>query len=372
MVMQRAADHGSGAQDRIQFLDGLRGVAILWVMLFHSYVRWPEFFPFGNRYSGQPLLAYGWLGVQLFFLISGFVIFMTLERSTSFGNFIWRRWLRLFPAMLLCSIFIFVTAGIFHERPAGAVRLLDLLPGLIFTDPQWLYVAFGFPGGPVEGAFWTLFVEVKFYVVAGLLYFSVGGKKAIAGLLALFSLWLGLLVFKRLQPAVDIHEWQYIMQFFAFQYFGWFAAGALFFRYVQNQDRSVLAFAVLVAVASAAAENNSYQRYVPLLALSVVVAFTAGVVSKTVQRLLSNRVVLLLGFVSYPLYLVHENMLVASIIKLGHAAPWMPPALIPILPMLWVTGVAWLVARFAEPWLREKLRGLVRMSPFSVIHGSPR
>ena len=56
--------------ERIAYLDGLRGVAIAMVLLFHAYVRWPELVPYGNAYSGRPWVAYGWLGVQLFFMIS--------------------------------------------------------------------------------------------------------------------------------------------------------------------------------------------------------------------------------------------------------------------------------------------------------------
>ena len=53
--------------NRIQFLDGLRGIAILLVICFHSYTRWPKFVPYGHQFSDFYLFKYGYLGVQLFF-----------------------------------------------------------------------------------------------------------------------------------------------------------------------------------------------------------------------------------------------------------------------------------------------------------------
>ncbi len=163
--------HSSGA-NRIEFLDGLRGLAVLLVILFHSYARWPELVPYGSTFSDIMLFSYGWLGVQLFFLISGFVIFMTLDRCTNLSEFFARRWLRLFPAMLICSLFIWYTAPLFPERPAGLPTIDQLIPGLTFVDPQWLQ-RFGIHAKPIEGAFWSLFIEAQFYVVAGASYFIV-------------------------------------------------------------------------------------------------------------------------------------------------------------------------------------------------------
>src|SRR3982750_4409760 len=116
-------------RSRLQFLDGLRGVAISLVVLFHAFARWPDLV--GTRDATSSLFVEGRLGVQLFFLISGYVIFMSLERTSGVLDFLWRRWLRLFPAMLAVSVLVFVTAPLFN-RPAGQPVLRDLLPGLTF------------------------------------------------------------------------------------------------------------------------------------------------------------------------------------------------------------------------------------------------
>ncbi len=171
---------------RIAFLDGLRGVAILLVLLFHAYARWPQIVPFGDRFAGFPLFKYGWLGVELFFMISGFVILMTLEKCASFSEFIGRRWLQLFPAMLLCSLLVFYTESLFPARPAGISSYRDLIPGLTFAESGIWARVLGSPQGVLEGAFWSLFVEVKFYIIFGALYFFLGRKAALIGLGLIF------------------------------------------------------------------------------------------------------------------------------------------------------------------------------------------
>lgn len=109
------------AKERIAHLDGFRGLAILLVISYHAFARWPKVTPWTTIYGTFPIFKFGWMGVQLFFVISGYVIFMTLERCTSLSEFIYKRWLRLFPAMLIGTIIVFSSAQIFYKRPAGGL-----------------------------------------------------------------------------------------------------------------------------------------------------------------------------------------------------------------------------------------------------------
>ena len=118
---------------RIDYLDAIRGIAVWLVVLYHAYARY-EHFPYGFEYASFPLLKYGYLGVELFFLISGFVILMTLERSRSFINFLYKRWLRLFPAMAIVTLLFYVGYYLFCEK---WIPYYNLLPGLTFTEPYF-------------------------------------------------------------------------------------------------------------------------------------------------------------------------------------------------------------------------------------------
>ncbi|HHF0555610.1 TPA: acyltransferase family protein [Vibrio antiquarius] len=94
-------------KNRIVHLDAMRGIAILLVLLFHTYGRWPGHLSFVNESSDILVVKYGYLGVNLFFVISGYVILMTLDKKNSLIEFYISRWLRLFPLMFLCSLLIY-------------------------------------------------------------------------------------------------------------------------------------------------------------------------------------------------------------------------------------------------------------------------
>ena len=140
-------------KNRILVLDGLRGLAILLVFLFHGYYIWDKTYPFGDLFKDNILVRYGDLGVQLFFLISGFVILMSLEKTSGFIKFIKNRWIRLFPSMLICSVIIFITAGFFYERPLGIPGWKSLLPGILFVDEGLLERIFKTDFAVLESSF---------------------------------------------------------------------------------------------------------------------------------------------------------------------------------------------------------------------------
>ena len=172
--------------DRVKYLDGHRGLAILLVFLFHAYSRWVERVPYGDEYSKVWLFEYGFLGVQLFFIISGFVILMSLEKCSGARDFLTRRWLRLFPAMFICSILIYITSPLLTDRPSGQPELASLLPGLSFIDFNIWKVIFGYPEKQLEGVFWSLYVEFKFYIFAAIIYFSKGRNALVLSLVLAF------------------------------------------------------------------------------------------------------------------------------------------------------------------------------------------
>mgnify|MGYP001814895954 FL=1 len=339
--------------NRIQYLDGLRGIAIFLVLLYHAYVRWQEIVPFEDRFSGIPLFANGWLGVHLFFVISGYVIYMTLDKPRSPTNFFVRRWLRLFPAMLICSVIIYSTAAFFIERPAGSPALRDLLPGLTFIEPIWWRKFLGPPQGQLEGEFWSLYVEDKFYVLAGLFYFVFGEKKMVWMLCVLFLSYVALPFLSVFFPNAEWSLPQQILFVLSAKHFGWFAAGSLFYLYVREQRAYLLILAVAIGLISALSLKAGLQA--TYAGIAVVLLFTASILSKRLQSLLTSPFLLFLGFASYPLYLLHENMMVSLIVKIGNFAPWMPAILIPVLPMSIVVTLGWLVAKYAEPWARNSI-----------------
>jgi peptidoglycan/LPS O-acetylase OafA/YrhL len=366
--------------ERLAHLDGLRGVAIASVVLFHAYARWGERLPYGNTFTHVPPIELGWLGVYLFFMVSGFVIFMTLERCPTWSEFAWRRWLRLFPAMLIASFLIFLTAPFLTERPAGHPTLMQLWSGLLFASPDWLQTVgelfisptwqriFGVRVEPIEAAFWTLFVEVQFYAIAGFTYYRYGMRGALATMLGLFAL---ALILKFAGAASNTFNGPKLVSWIGWwagmigiEHYGWFLAGALFYLSTRERYRHEMFKEDLIIAASAigilAALNLLVERGATLNgrlgALVVVAIFALAVVHPKGRQIASHPVLVFLGFISYPLYLVHENMMVAIMIKLAAAAPWLPGILLPILPIATVVGLAWVIATYLELPLKTYLR----------------
>ncbi|KER86034.1 acyltransferase family protein [Xanthomonas arboricola] len=145
---------------RYPALDLLRGIAIVWVMLFHSFVVG------GLGPDWAWLSRYGWMGVDLFFVLSGFLIGTQVLRPLArgqrldFKEFYLRRAFRILPAFLLVLV-IYMAWPDFRESPGLA--------------PWWMFVTFTlnlFVDYGRDAAFshaWSLCVEEHFYLVFPLL-----------------------------------------------------------------------------------------------------------------------------------------------------------------------------------------------------------
>ena len=164
---------------RSQVIDGFRGLAILAVLCFHYLYRWapPDAATDAYGYDGvYTWPAFGWSGVDLFFIVSGLVISMTLLRSAGALEFAVRRFARIYPAFLAASVLIVLVLAL-HDPlglkvgPRDFLMTLSLLPANL---GHWK---------PVDGAFWTLTVEVRFYAYAAL-SFALLGRRFWVGLVA--------------------------------------------------------------------------------------------------------------------------------------------------------------------------------------------
>lgn len=325
---------------RITFIDGLRGIAILLVILFHAYARWTQHVPYGAAYAWATW--YGHLGVQLFFLISGFVILMTLEKTPTFRQFILQRWMRLFPAMVVCSALIYLTAPFLNERPAGQPSPLDILPGILFIDPSALTRILGAPVASLDGAFWSIYVEVKFYILVGLAYYWRGRTFALMLLAAIYTVWLGLATSGSFPLAFKVLEWM------GARHFPWFAAGALLFLHFRNGENR---YAVLACVCVASA----LVRFEPATAIAATVisaSFFLPVCTLWGRETLSSKPLQIIGAASYPLYLLHQNITIAVTTKVSNSAGWFPSAFVPVLVTIGLLVLAYWIALRVEPATR--------------------
>lgn len=341
----------SGAPSRIAALDGLRGLSILLVLLYHTYSRWADKVPWTATYKDFIVFEHGGLGVNLFFIISGFVIFMTLHTCRSFPEFIYRRWLRLFPAMLLATALIYGTADWLWERPVGPLTLRDTLPGLLFLDPWVLNSFLPFDLNVVEGAFWSIFVEVKFYAIFGALYFLDKKRTLWYFALLFFGTWL---VMHEPSGLLRSHDGVLFMlkRVLSLHHMGWFLIGALLYNALfQRSVMSLIGSASVLPFAIIADSGRGAEIFVVCGALYLV--FVSTLFHQSTARFFSSRFFLFWGFISYPFYLIHQNMTVALTIKTHSYFAEMPGLATPLPGLVGVVALSYLLASYGEPTLRR-------------------
>lgn len=145
---------------RLYVLDGLRLLAALMVVLYH-YVSYDTAKEWGvdsnavRQSLPHRFAVYGWLGVYLFFLISGFVICMSCWNRTP-RQFIVSRFVRLYPAYWFAII---VTTALVVLTPGhSTLRVSDVL-----TNATMMQGGLGVPN--LDGVYWTLWAELRFYML---------------------------------------------------------------------------------------------------------------------------------------------------------------------------------------------------------------
>lgn len=174
-MKKRTADK-SGASEHLAVLDGLRGIAILLVLAFHALEPFWNDFPrpflrIGPFDAGIILIS-GWIGVDLFFVLSGFLIGSQLltrhfgpdRRPIGLWIYFKRRLLRIFPTYFVVMTLMFVLVYCLQPAPMTAAT------GRYFVHLLMLYDFFF---SPILEIFWSLAIEIKFYLLAPLLLFLI-------------------------------------------------------------------------------------------------------------------------------------------------------------------------------------------------------
>jgi peptidoglycan/LPS O-acetylase OafA/YrhL len=169
-MAEREQDEPAGRK-HLPALDGLRGVAILMVMLFH-------YFQFDSSSSPPLRFTYklfqsGWAGVNLFFVLSGFLITGILLDSKGspryFRNFYIRRVLRIFPLYYASLFLLFVLLPHIHWSICERYRAAVPYQWWYWGYSHNLLVALHNGGPPAADHFWSLAVEEQFYLLWPLL-----------------------------------------------------------------------------------------------------------------------------------------------------------------------------------------------------------
>ncbi|MGZ8471813.1 MAG: acyltransferase family protein [Gemmatirosa sp.] len=184
----------------IPALDGLRGIAVLLVLVNNLYPGEPRTFVDGMLYL---VTNTGWTGVDLFFVLSGFLITGILLDTQGapghFRAFYARRLLRIFPLYYGFLLLLFVVLPAVVPLPADDLRIARSAQGWYWSYLGNVRLAFGAPIARLEpGLFWSLAVEEQFYLAWPLVVWAAGRRRLVQLCVAMLAVSLALRVGWRL------------------------------------------------------------------------------------------------------------------------------------------------------------------------------
>jgi len=334
---------------KIPQLDGVRGIAILLVII-HNTDAFPSL-------HLDWISRYGWMGVDLFFVLSGFLITRILldakQSGGYFRNFYARRCLRIWP--LYYSLLILMLVILPRVQPSEAHMIFER------SSPWWAYPFFvqnflvpipAEAAGPL-GVTWSLAIEEQFYLIWPWIvrYFSSSQILRIAAGVILFS--------PPLRFYLAVHHVNIYSNFFC--RLDGLMAGALLAVIVRSEGfvpskRIKLAgVCFLIAACLAVLTENQNTRWICFsmasLASLALVYLSLFSPSKWVQAIFRNRFLGYTGLISYGLYLLHRLPYDASKIIHLDRHPWLSFLSVIVCSYL-LAAASWTLLE--KPFLRMK------------------
>jgi peptidoglycan/LPS O-acetylase OafA/YrhL len=288
--------------------------------------------------------SFGWVGVELFFVISGYVIACSAVGAAP-RDFLRRRAQRLLPAAWVCAT---ITLAVLVAMRAGALPVLGA---------EWARSMSFWPlGDPIDPSYWTLGIEAAFYLLIAVQLRRGGQIERVAW-------WIGgaSLAFWIAQIALGTVDgtWmkERLAQLLLLPHGAFFAIGILLHAWhragaspMRVAGLALFGGAGMVEIVAHAADQArdlgvSASPLLPLIAFGLGMALIAG--CRAVQPRLgwSCRWSATLGLMTYPFYLLHQQ--VGAAMAGGFGANAFPAALAVTI------ALSWCVVRYAEPALRR-------------------
>lgn len=243
------------------------------------------------------MFQHGIFGVQLFFIVSGFCIWMTARRCPDLATFWTRRLGRIQPSYVAAVLLTFAIVAAFG-LPGREVSGADLLSNLTWAT---MFV----PAPFVDGVYWTLLVELKFYFWFGLIVFGLRRLiRPLDGFLVLSIFAVILMAIARLWPDVKMPSFVPSLYMYGdlLPYAPFFLVGIALYDW----DKVGAVRLVLCALVYVTAMWLSTPDQDAMLFLLALLPVSAAILLWPSLRIPAP--IRFIGLVSYPLYLVHQNI----------------------------------------------------------------
>ncbi len=359
---QKPAGQPSRQPRRIAALDGLRFLAAVMVVCYH-YVGSPnakigrrgatDVLAWGTRatnvfpHLAQQLASFGWTGVELFFLISGFVICMTGWGRRP-ADFFVSRVVRLVPgywaAIGLTALVLFL-----FPKLTNGIR-----PSMVLTNLAMVQSAYGVSN--LVPAFWTLLVELLFYLLFGLV--AMGGV-TYRRMVTFCVLWSAASLVA--QSSGD----KLVKIVLIPQYSPYFIAGIAFYL-IYRFGGNLLLWAIVCYSWLIALNDPQSTTLWPVQLLLTSFFLIMGLVATHKLDWASWRWLTVAGALTYPLYLIHQDI---GFTAIAYLRGTMPAGLLVGCTFLAMLGLAWLIHRLVERPIAPLLKARLSAAVQSVVTG---
>lgn len=306
------------SEKRIYQIDLFRFIAALCIVLFHYLfkVSVSDNFPHTDFNKLGDFFKFGYLGVDLFFIISGFVITLSIKNK-SFQEFAISRFIRLYPTYWIA---VFLTFNVIQLCGAP----------LFFTDFKEFFANLtmfqNYIGADsLDGVYWTLFIEMKFYVFV-IAPFLILRNKLNLSLDYLLYIWLLLTC---IYPyGSELYIFKVANYFFILDWSSYFISGIIFYQIYSKEPSPkyifLLIYSLLIAIYHATNKvpgfelefNTSFSPYI-IGCLILLFYFLMLLVSLGRLKSINSPKLCKLGMLTYPLYLIHQNIGYIIFNKLG-------------------------------------------------------
>lgn len=329
--------------NRFQELDALRGLAALMVVFFHFTL---------GRAEANIGFKLGTTGVDLFFIISGFVIFMSISKVKSSRDFVINRISRLYPTYWACVTFTFLLISIINLSNHNNIPIFKYIGNMTMFQ-YYLKIS------DLDGPYWTMIIEMIFYIFILLLFhFKI---------LRYFNL-LGILLSITLVVSTYFLNNNLVQKLFIaipfFQFVPLFIAGSIFYKIYTEKKRLFENYILIITclicqivLFKFSGRSSMFINHVEYSSMLILYFFIFTLFVSGNLKFIVSRPSLFLGKISFALYLIHQyvsiNIIIPTLINKWNVNFWIASFLI-TLPI--VIGIASLVTYYIEVPLSKKMK----------------
>jgi peptidoglycan/LPS O-acetylase OafA/YrhL len=342
--------------NRIKELDGLRGVAVVLVMALHIFKRAAYFTEHPVLETFTKITTVGWVGVDIFFTLSGFLITSILLKSKTeehyFRNFYVRRALRIFPLYYAAIAFVLLFAP--KVEPEFTAQLKTALPIMLLYQQNWALLFKGFYITQYLGITWSLAIEEQFYFIWPFVVYKLNREQLVKAsigyiIVSMTARILGTLFWPNLAQASTFF---YYTSFARFEEMLFGGLLAVFLTYEGSHEKVrryanplfLVSFAIFIALHLLSLPGSPHPEHssIPLMlgGYTTAALFTLGLIGVFVthppenilRRIFHNPILTFLGQYSYSLYLFHMTAVLILLDTFWHSGMrgWKPFVLYPV------------------------------------------